>query len=323
MLSLKNSSIVITILFISLCSLNAQISYNEHEELGKVHWNRDYNTATTLAKEQGKDVLVLFQEVPGCSTCRNYGHNVLSHPLMVEAIESLFIPLTVFNNKGGADKKILQKYGEPSWNNPVVRIINDKGINIIDRIGNDYSALTLCKRIKEALTKKGTIIPEYLNILEAELEVGHSSHIKEKCFKMYCFWTGEKQLGKVDGVLSTQSGFANHSEVVKVIYDETKISENELDNYARINSSEPVSTQNYKLSTNDLHYYLQHTDYKYLPLTEIQKTKINSALGYRKPTEIYLSPKQLKWLNRIKNGSRSKKSLLNSNFKEAWATLDN
>ena len=47
--------------------------------------------------------MLLFQEVPGCSTCRNYGHNVLSHPLMVEAIESLFVPLAIFNNKEGKE----------------------------------------------------------------------------------------------------------------------------------------------------------------------------------------------------------------------------
>ena len=73
----------------------------QSEELGKVQWYRDYDEALSIAKQEDKNVLILFQEVPGCATCRNYGHNVLSHPLMVEAIENLFVPLAIFNNKGG------------------------------------------------------------------------------------------------------------------------------------------------------------------------------------------------------------------------------
>tara|TARA_B110000240_G_C13366519_1_gene396358 strand:- start:435 stop:602 length:168 start_codon:yes stop_codon:yes gene_type:complete len=52
-----------------------------------------------------------------------------------------------------------------------------------------------------------------------------STNIKEKAFKMYCFWSGEKALGALDGVLSTQAGFSNHSEVVKVQYDSRLIQE--------------------------------------------------------------------------------------------------
>ncbi|MDG1058473.1 MAG: hypothetical protein P8O94_04525 [Flavobacteriaceae bacterium] len=55
-----------------------------------------------------------------------------------------------------------------------------------------------------------------------------SSNIKEKTFKMYCFWSGEKALGALDRVLSTQAGFSNHSEVVKVQYDSRLIQEEQL-----------------------------------------------------------------------------------------------
>ena len=49
---------------------------------------------------------------------------------------------------------------------------------------------------------------------------------------MYCFWTGEKQLAKADGVIDNKSGFINHSEVVKVTYDASVTSEKELRDYA-------------------------------------------------------------------------------------------
>ena len=39
---------------------------------------------------------------------------------------------------------------------------------------------------------------------------------------MYCFWTGEKEIGKMDGIVSTEAGFMHGKEVVKVEYDKTK-----------------------------------------------------------------------------------------------------
>ncbi|MEP2969984.1 MAG: thioredoxin family (seleno)protein, partial [Nonlabens ulvanivorans] len=52
---------------------------NQDKELGAISWYRDYSTALQLSKEYNKPVLILFQEVPGCATCRNYGHDVLSN----------------------------------------------------------------------------------------------------------------------------------------------------------------------------------------------------------------------------------------------------
>ena len=46
-----------------------EISFQEHEELGQVHWQRHYETALQLAQQENKKVLLLFQEDPGCATC--------------------------------------------------------------------------------------------------------------------------------------------------------------------------------------------------------------------------------------------------------------
>ena len=295
----------------------AQSNHNQPKELGNVKWHRDYDKAIALAKKEQKDILILFQEVPGCSTCRNYGHNVLSNPLMVEAIENLFIPLAIYNNKGGKDKIILDKFNEPSWNNPVVRIINTKGRNVVSRISGDYSAKTLQKSMVEALQSYGKTIPDYLELLGQELSASGKS--KDKFFKMYCFWTGEKQLAKVDGVLSTQSGFMN-GEVVKVTYDSSVVDEATLDSYAKLHSFKPVdNSKTYRPASNDIHYYLRHTDYRYVPLTELQQTKINSAIGSGKTGDKYLSPKQRAWFVKIIEGKvKKEKNLLNIPFKDAW-----
>ncbi|MEL6810000.1 MAG: VPGUxxT family thioredoxin-like (seleno)protein, type 2 [Bacteroidota bacterium] len=315
------------IIFILLLStvflpLQAQKRTNpsdQEKELGKVSWYRDYDIAIAKAKEQNKPVLILFQEVPGCATCRNYGHGVLSHPLMTEAIENEFIPLAIFNNKRGKDLEILKKYKEPTWNNPVVRIVNANGENLVKRVAGDYSARGLYRVMVKALEAEGIPIPEYMTLLGKELSYLQNPNIREANFKMYCFWSGEKELGGTHGVLSTKAGFMN-GEVVKVKYDTNRISEGELNAFAQSKNMQPVQDNgNFRWAKKDEDYYLQHSKYKYLPLSEVQKTKINSALGYRQPAEQYLSPKQRKWLQHLERSGN--KVLYDQEFKKAWEQM--
>ncbi len=119
------------------------VSFREHRELGEVRWLRDYNRALALAAEQGKPVLLLFQEVPGCSTCVRFGQDVLTHPLMVELIADRFVPVAIFNNHPGADAEILRRYDEPSWNNPVVRFLGPDGAELLPKLADRYDALGL------------------------------------------------------------------------------------------------------------------------------------------------------------------------------------
>ena len=62
-------------------------SFLEHRELGEILWQRDFDVAHSLAAKKDLPVLLLFQEIPGCSTCVNFGQDVLSNPLLAEAIE--------------------------------------------------------------------------------------------------------------------------------------------------------------------------------------------------------------------------------------------
>lgn len=301
--------------------LQAQQQLNtQNEELGKVQWYRDYDKAIAQAKKESKDVFILFQEVPGCATCRNFGKYVLSHPLMVEAIENEFIPLAIFNNKGGKDKEILSKYNEPSWNNPAVRIVNTEGRNVIPRIYGNYSSKALYKSMVKALESYGKTVPKYFELFGEELAA--KGKAKEKHFQMYCFWSGEKQLGKVDGVLNTESGFMNHAEVVKITYDPNVLSETSLEKYAKKNSMKAVNYHSsYRIAKNDVHYFLRNTDFQYLPLSALQQTKINSALGSGKSGEAYLSPTQRNWLKTIVNTKSKNNNLLNADFKAAWRLM--
>ena len=157
------------VFFALLLSINLQASNGNPVELGEVNWLRDFGEGLTVSATSKKPVFLLFQEVPGCSTCRNYGQDVLSHPLIVEAIETLFVPVAVFNNKGGADAKVLKYFGEPSWNNPVIRIVNHQKKDLIQRVNGNYSKLGIVQAMRLALQVENLAVPAYLSLLEDEL----------------------------------------------------------------------------------------------------------------------------------------------------------
>ena len=59
-------------------------STNRHpRELGNVEWIRTYAKALDRARTERKDMLILFQEIPGCATCVGYGQEPMgSGPLL-------------------------------------------------------------------------------------------------------------------------------------------------------------------------------------------------------------------------------------------------
>ncbi len=292
-------------------------------ELGQVSWYRNYDQAMSKARKENKSVLILFQEVPGCATCRHYGQQVLSHPLMVEAIENLFVPLLIHNNKAGADRQILRQFDEPAWNNPVVRIVDDQGKDVVDRLAGDYSSLGLYRMMERALAIDQRQQPEYLKLLGQELAARQHGNIGKVCFKMYCFWSGEAHFGALEGVLSTEPGFVGGAEVVRLSYDKNAISQFNLTEYAdQANcTAVPISTAFRK--DKDPQYYLKQTPFKYVPLSPLQRTRINSALGLRQTAEKYLSPRQLVWLRSFQAGKGDKKVRYSQDFAKAWADLAN
>ena len=94
-------------------------------EVGDVRWGRDLDAALENSAKTGKPVLVLFQEIPGCSGVQKFGREVLTNPSLVEAVENEFFPVLVYNNrKGGMDEKHLKRFQEPAWNYQVIRFLN-------------------------------------------------------------------------------------------------------------------------------------------------------------------------------------------------------
>jgi len=302
----------LTTLFLTLIFAGfAAAEPGSYQELGAVSWHRSFDEATALSKETGKPLFILFQEVPGCATCVNYGRQVLSHPLVVEAIEIHFVPLAVFNNRGGDDGKVMKHFKEPSWNNPVVRIIDYQEQPLAKRLAGDYSIAGTIGTMIEALEKSRTPVPEYLRIVHEE----NRPYMKpEKAvFSTYCFWSGEIEFGKIEGVVATRAGFMHGSEVVELQFNNEVISYSELLRRAKINgvvrNAYVFSVKQEKRALHllgDAHvswattfhpdkqikYYLSQTPYRYLPLTSMQAIHINRAVSDRENPDVYLSPGQ-------------------------------
>lgn len=327
----------------SLVQTSLHPDHGQAEELGKVHWLRDINEATTMAEAKGKPVLILFQEVPGCSTCRNYGNNVLSHPLLVEAIETLFVPLAIHNNKGGADAKVLKYFGEPSWNNPVVRIVDNDKKDLISRVNGNYSAWGLADAMLRALDVHGTVAPRWLELLADELSAERKG-TKTATFGMYCFWSGEREIGALSGVTETKPGFMGGREVVQVKYDPSVISYEELAGTAknaRCNShvytddkgekkkaagivgvGNISSESDFRLD-GDVKYYLSKTHLRFVPMTELQAARVNSQIGKSAPYADILSPRQLAIAEKVKTDKALRKeNLIGMDIGEAWEKIN-
>lgn len=265
---------------------------NPQPELGAVHWLRDLDAGTAEAKKSGRPLLILFQEVPGCANCTRYGSVTLSHPLLVEAIETLFVPVCIYNNKGGKDGEALRAFGEPAWNNPVVRIVRADHSDLLPRIADFRSSATLASGIIQALQTTGTNVPAYLKLLEEEL-LARESVLETATFSMYCFWTGEGALGAIPGVIETAPGFQDGQEVVRVTYNPAAVQKIELEKRARPQGFSACSGNEGFRGDREPKYYLAQTHWKYVPMTSLQACRANSLVGQGQSPAPVLSPGQV------------------------------
>ncbi|MEM7353637.1 MAG: hypothetical protein AAF657_22760 [Acidobacteriota bacterium] len=62
----------------------------------------------------------------------------------------------------------------------------------------------------------------------AETEATTGSHLETATFSMYCYWTGEATLGRVDGVVASRIGHWGGAEIVQVDFDPEKTHVGEL-----------------------------------------------------------------------------------------------
>jgi len=74
-------------------------------------------------------------------------------------------------------------------------------------------------------------VPKYLKTLAIE---NNKKNHAESAFAMYCFWTGEVELGKIEGVVSTEAGWLEGGEVTRVVYDKERVSLQDLTRMAAV-----------------------------------------------------------------------------------------
>jgi hypothetical protein len=293
------------------------------EELGAVHWLRDLESGKLAAEKSGKPLLVLFQEVPGCSNCTRYGNTTLSHPLIVEAIETHFVPVCIYNNKGGKDGEALKLFNEPAWNNPVVRIVGADYQDIVPRMPQFNSPAQLLTGMRQALEKGNQKAPKYLGLLEEEY-LARETGLETATFTMSCFWTGEGTFGGINGVIETEPGFQDGREVVKIQFNPAVISKPDLEKLTNPQGMKACSHNTGFRVDREPKYYLAHSEYCFIPMTSVQACRINSLVGKNQLPEGLLSPRQLGLLKKIQSSPDKKwKSMIGrSDLAKAWAEVN-
>ena len=296
-----------------------EISFREHRELGEVAWLRDHDRGVALAAEQGKPVLLLFQEIPGCSTCVRFGEDVLTHPLMVELIADRFVPVAIFNNRSGRDADILRRYGERSWNNPVVRFLGPDGAELLPRLTDRYDALGLHEKITAMLETLGHDVPGYFRLLGRDLllERGLSQCVS---YTTPCFWSGETSLAQHPAVITTDAGWLDGEEAVRVHFDPRVASRVELDAYARTEGFSRSESARFELDR-EPQFYLRKNPARHLPLTPAQRTQLNLAVPYRASPEDLLSPQQSAWLADPRLQLSSGDETYREDIRQSWPAL--
>ena len=123
---------------------------------------------------------------------------MLAQPRVVEILENDFIPVAIYNNSGGYDRKVLNHFNEPSWNYQVMRFLDSDLKDIIPRKDKVWDVRGTLSRMGKALeVSKKTSNGSAKKVESSSQSVSN----KTAAFAMYCFWTGEAKLGSLDGCL--------------------------------------------------------------------------------------------------------------------------
>ncbi|MBC8105477.1 MAG: thioredoxin family protein [Anaerolineae bacterium] len=262
---------------------------NSEPELGQVHWQHDFDAALAQAKRENKPVFLLFQEIPGCATCTGFGKDVLRNALLAAAIEHDAVPLVIRNNVAGKEAELLKRFGEPAWNNPVVRFLNADGKDLIPREDGVYDAFTVASRFIDALETANLPVPGYLRIARDEAYPKRETAV----FAMRCFWEGEAALGALPGVVATRAAFANGTEVVEVTYVPTGTTKRALAAATERSDCRFVTAPAVcEAPPSDQQHALRGTAYEKLDLIPMQRTKVHSALTLLQDPSQWLTPAQ-------------------------------
>ncbi|MCB1014958.1 MAG: hypothetical protein H6807_16655 [Planctomycetes bacterium] len=98
---------------------------------------------------------------------------MLSHPQIVEAAETLFTPVCIHNNsKRESDLAAMKRFREPAWNNPVTRVVDRDGKDLVARNGDGWSVAALAAQMRRGLEAAKRPVPVWLALLERDAAAG-------------------------------------------------------------------------------------------------------------------------------------------------------
>lgn len=96
----------------------------------------------------------------------------------------MFTSVLIHNNSSGdADAKTLARFEEPAWNNPVVRWLDRKGVDLAPRLHRQWTVARMAQGMITALEKSGTEAPAWLRLLRDE-QTAHHRGVETALFGM-------------------------------------------------------------------------------------------------------------------------------------------
>lgn len=286
------------------------------EELGGVRWKRDLGAALGEAEHAARPVLLLVQQVPGSDAARAFGRDALAHPLLVEAIETWFVPLALVPGATPEGDEALQRYGEAqvprAESRPRVRFLDAAGSDLLPRRPATESAHELAVQLLDALGALGVEEPPYLRLVAEE---SAPSALATATLAAADAASLEARVGVLDGVLRTRAGQSAGRPIVQVDFRPDQLSLRELiersvaddpDALVYVHDDaqllaarevvgarakrEPARVRELELGEGRLR--LGRSPLRFLPLTDLQATRVNAALGTGGDPFVWLSPRQ-------------------------------
>lgn len=306
----------------------------EEEEMGAIRYQFTcLDDAAREATKCQKPMLCIEVDIPGDVKT---GREVLSHPLIVEAAETLFV--SVFCRMRKVPVNVPGKHCYTK-----VRILDDDGADLVAPLmGKLLCVAKVASAMIEALSVWSQHVPTYLQLLEEEhygyrILVGPSGCFRrtdrQAVFGVACSKRGEVDFAGIDGVLATRAGYYDRNQVVRVTYDSTQLSYCSLVRYAlqrdvaktiffQTNEERVLGTiESKRLNIKadlvkflgpmqpsvDPKHALRKTMLRFVPLTDLQASRANRLvdMGAFHEAVHLLSPRQGQILMRsIQNSKR-------------------
>jgi hypothetical protein len=213
-------------------------------ELGAIQYayQDDLEGAEQESSETGWPVLCVQAEVPGDQEA---GLNVLSHPLIVEAAESLFVTVSVTLDSDTLATRYRPSPGRKPWCT-TLKILDPNPSStgeeeLVPEIGGDLLTVGLvAETMIKALKLNQKTVPQYLELL-CEEETGRKYLMPSGVIKSVdrvavlavadCH-EAEVDFAGLEGVLRTQAGIYQGQRVIQVHYASRKVTYGSLLQFA-------------------------------------------------------------------------------------------